>query len=273
MPWIVPAISAVGAVASALGNKRSTSQVVPDIYNAYGERNTPNTGAIGSRDAIFNALKGYQPGLTTATGNYASALTGAAQDPRLAASSDYAMKLLRGDYLQSPLVNEYATQAGNQIRAGAGDTRARVGAALARGGQGFSTGQVQALQTGDTAAAARAAELEAQIRGQNYQAERGNQMQAPGLVSGAVREPLNYMSMVPGAYLNPLTTQAGLTTTLLGSNLVKDQTLMQQPSLSDTLAAGANAGVNIYDLLKQLNLGGAAVGTKGSTVAGAVGKA
>lgn len=251
MSWAIVASAGAGLVGSLASSKKtSTTPIAPDVYNAYGEKNVSNTGAIASRDALFKALAGYQPELTTATGNYASALTDAATDPRLGASSDYAMRVLGGDYLTSPVVDRYAALAGNQIRSAGADTRARTGAALARGGMGFSTGMLQAAQTGDAAAAVEAARTEAGIKSQNYQAERANQMQAPSLISSAVAQPISYLSMVPGAYLNPLTAQAGLTSTLLGSNQIKDQTLMQNPSLSDSLAKGVGMASSIYDLFK-----------------------
>jgi len=59
---------------------------------------------------------------------------------------------------------------------------------------GLGTGVTQALQTGNTAAAAQAAQQEAGIKLQNYQAERQNQMQAPGIISSGITTPQPLLS-------------------------------------------------------------------------------
>lgn len=253
MSWLTVGTATAGLASSFLGSKRPTQQLAPNVYNPYGEVNTPATGAINSRNQIFNSLGADQPGLTTATGNYASALTSAASDPRLKATSDYSMGVLRGDYLNSPMVNDYANKAAAGITAAGADTRARMGAALARGGQGFSTGALQAAQTGDAAAAAEAERTRAGIKMQNYQSERQIQNQAPGQVQTAVGLPSQFLSGVAGAYLSPLQAEAGLTTQLLGGqNQIKDQTLMQSPSFSDKLAAGLKTGTALADIIGQI---------------------
>jgi len=253
MSWLTVGTTAAGLVSSYLGSKRPTQQLAPNVYNPYGELNTPATGAINSRNQIFNSLGAYQPGLTTATGNYASALTSAASDPALQATKNYSTGVLRGDYLSSPQVNNYADLAAAGIKASGADTRARMGAALARGGQGFSTGAVQAAQTGDAAAAAEAERTRAGIKMQNYQAERQIQNQAPGQIQSEVAQPSQFLSGVAGAYLNPLQAEAGLTTQLLGGqNQIKDQTLMQSPSFSDKLAAGLKTGTGLADIIGQI---------------------
>lgn len=248
-------ISAVAGLGSAyLGSKNKATAIPTDVYNAYGEKNTPNTGAITSRDNIFGRVNDqhFQSQATGFADQYRRALQGAAVDPRLGAVSDYGSAVLRGDYLQSPQVTNYANQAADGINAAGADNARRVGATFARGGQGFSTGMLQALQSARAAAAQKAATTRAGILMQGYQQERGLQQGASDIVSGAVAQPLNYLGQVNNAMYAPLQAQAGLTTQLLGSNQVREPTQVQEPTFADKLAGGVQTATGLYSLYKGL---------------------
>lgn len=239
------------AGASAYGTSQAGKMkgVNPDTTNAYGEINTPNSGAINSRNSIFNSMANLQPNINAATTNAANATSSAANNPAFGAITNYGTGVMRGDYLNSPTVNNYATQAANRIQAAGADTAARTQEAFGRQGMGLGTGVTQALQTGNTAAAAQAAQQEAGIKLQNYQAERQNQMQAPGIISSGITTPTALAQQVPGQLLNPLQQQAGITNSLLGNAQASQPTLVQQPNLANDLAQGLSSGASVYSAL------------------------
>lgn len=260
MPFpFVPVLSAIGGLASAFG-KTKTKDVAPDVYNAYGERNKPIQGAIEARDRLFRTINDPAFGSASqrATDDYVTALRNASSDPRLTAGSDYASSVLRGDYLDSPIVRDYADKAYESVMGAGADQAARTKASFDRAGLGFGTGLAQALQSTRTAAAQKAAAMRAGILAENYGRERGFQQQAPGMLQDAVAQPSRYLSGVTGALYQPLQLQAGLTTQLLGNNQVRDPMQVQQPGLTDRLAKGVSTGTSLYDLLSKIKLGGGA---------------
>lgn len=257
MSWAAVGVGAAGIVAGFVQNNNGpkNKSVPATVYNAYGEANQPIKGAITSRDNIFNAINGdaFQSGINGASNLYTSRLKAAAYDPRLSAISNYGSDVLAGRYLTSPVVTGYANQAADTINAAGADEAARSAALYTRGGQGFSTGMLQALQSARTAAAQKAATTRAGILSSNYQNERNMQQGATDIVSNSVNQPLNYLGQVTGAMYQPYQLQAGLTTQLLGQNQIHDPTLIQQPNAMSSIASGINTAAGLYSLYKGVN--------------------
>jgi hypothetical protein len=101
----------------------------------------------------------------------------------------------------------------------------------------FSTANQQAQAANMAAASARAGETNAATNFTNYQAERQRQSQAPAALQQATDARLNYLGSVPGAYINPLSQEAGLVSGLAtgGSVATPQSTLVKQPGVSDYL--------------------------------------
>ena len=247
-------IAAAGGLASSfLGSQNKAQNVTPNVYNMYGQANTPNTGAISSMGNIFGALNGG--GFSQAQGasqNYANSLISAASNPGIGSIYNYAQNELNGNNLQNPLVSQYAQQAyQGQVAQGANNA-ARQRASAARAGMGFSTANQQASDADMAAASASGSQQRSQILSQNEQFERGLQQQAPGLLSSAIGMPSSYLGQVNNALYAPYQSQAGITSTLTGGNPnVSQAQLLQQPNFSQQLAGGLNTGVGLYNLYNQ----------------------
>lgn len=262
---------AVAGIASSMYSSNQQKKpadkaaAAPDkVYNAYGELNSPITGAIQSRDYIFNQLNsGQTQGLLRGNADrYAGELRATADGPELGAIQDYGMSTLRGDYLNSPVVANYARRAGQSIISQDANQAARTKAGFSRAGMGFSTGMAQALQASRAAASTKAAGVEAGILTDNYQNERAIQGTAPSIIQGVQNQRLNYLGSVNDAYLQPLQAQASLTTGLLGNQTIKDPNIYQKPTFGDTLSNGLGTAAGLYSMYKSINPGTGAGGAK-----------
>lgn len=252
MSWVAVGSAVVGGVASYAG-QRGAKKVNPDQFNAYGEQNAPMTGAVESRNRIFDTInsEGFRGGVEGANADYVSFLRGAADNPNLNAIQDYASRSMRGDFLQNPIITGYADRAAAGINAGGADASSRLASLYARAGQGFSTGQIQAMQGGRTAAAAEAERTRAGILAQNLQSERALQQTAPALLQGVDQQRAGYLGSAAGAMYQPYQLQAGLTTSLLaGGNQIVRPEMQQQPGFSDYLAKGVGTAQSLFDLYK-----------------------
>jgi len=99
---------------------------------------------------------------------------------------------------------------------------------------GFSTGNQQAQEANTAAAAGQAQGQNAQIIGQNYMAERQNQMAAPGMLTGANNAQLSYLNQVPQALLGPQSQIADIVKGLSGgaTTATPSTAVWNQPGLA-----------------------------------------
>lgn len=272
MGWIAGVASLVGGLASAYGSSQSSKQtsLPATSLNAYGQFNTPNTGAITSMGNIFDALNNgtVNSSAVGSSQNYANALNSAATNPLLSQGSTYLSGELGGSDLSSPTVNNYANQAYNSIISQGQNQNARTQANFANNGLGFSTAMQQAQQAGNAATANTAATTRAGILSQNYQQERQLQQGAVGLSEGEVAQPATYLGQINNALYAPYNSQASLTTGLLGNNTNNPQnTYVQQPGLGNAIGSGVSSASGLYSLFNNINNnnGGGNAGSNGTT--------
>jgi len=273
MGWIAGAGALIGGLSSAYGalQKPSQQNLGANFYNAYGQQNTPNSGAITSMGNIFNSLNNgtVNSQATDASGNLVGALNAASDSPLNAASGQYLQNELQGGDLTSPLVNNYANQASNQIISQGANQNARTQANFANNGLGFSTAMQQAQQAGTAATANQAATTKAGILSQNYQQERNLQQGAVNLGESVTAQPSQYLSQINNALYAPYTSQAGLTTQLLGNQTNNPQnTYVQNPNLGNAIGSGVSSATGLYSLFKSMNQqqGGGSGGNDGLNV-------
>jgi hypothetical protein len=261
MGWFALGAAALSAgsgiySASQASKKPSATQVAPaDFYNAYGQKNTPNTGAVNSMNNIFGALNNsnLNNSAAGASGDYVSALQNAANGPQLAGANAYNSNVLSGQYLNSPQVKGYADQAYNSIIGQGANQDARTRANFANNGLGFSTGMQQSQQAGAAATANQASQARAGILSNNYQAERQLQQGAVGNAESLNAQTPNYLSQINSALYAPYTTQAALTTGLLGNSVNSPQgTYAQNPTGANALASGVSTATGMASLLQGL---------------------
>jgi hypothetical protein len=163
------------------------------------------------RSQIYSQLNQNQGAINQGTQAYAGGLKAAAADPGWATAAAEAGKTAGGGYLGgSPQLQGQLDANYNRALASSADQDARIRSQFARSGMSFSTANQQAQEANRAAAAAQAQGQNAQIIGQNYMAERQLQSQAPQQLASATGVPLSYLGAVPGAYMSPLQTQAGL---------------------------------------------------------------
>lgn len=266
------AVSAAAGVYSAheASKAASANRLPADVYNAYGEPNTPASGAITSRNNIFSGIntQGFQDASTGASQNYIQSLLHAANNPQLGQAQAYNSDVLGGKYLNSPQVKGYADQAYNSIIGQGANQDARIQAQFANNGLGFSTGMQQAQRANKAATAGQAATTRAGILSSNYQGERQLQQGAVGNELSLNSAAPSYLSQINGALFAPYSAQAGLTTQLLGNAVQSPQpTYIQNPTGADALAAGTSTATGLYSLLSGLKgkFGGGSTGnTTGS---------
>lgn len=269
MGWIAGIGSLVGGLASAYGasQKSSASSLPANFYNAYGQLNTPNTGAITSMNNIFDSLNNgtVNSQAVGASQNLANSLNSAASNPLNAQGSSMLSGELAGQDLTSPIVNNYANDAYNSIISQGQNQNARTQANYAANGLGFSTGMQQAQQANSAATSNQAATTKAGILSQNYQQERQLQQGAVGLAESEVAQPSTYLSQINNALYSPYTSQAGLTTGLLGSSTYSPQpTYVQNPSLGNAIGSGVSGASGLYSLFNSVAQNNG-LGTYGST--------
>lgn len=273
MGWIAGIGSVVGGLASAYGASQGSKQstLPASFYNAYGQLNTPNTGAISSMNNIFNSINGTGFGAQTqgASQDLVNSLRGAANSPQLGAANAYNSDVLSGKYLNSPQVTDYANKAYSSIIGQGANQNARTQANFANNGLGFSTGMQQAQQANGAATAGQAATTRAGILSSNYQNERQLQQGAVGNAESLVSQAPNYLSQINSALYAPYNSQAGLTTGLLGQQTNNPQpTYVQQPNIGNVIGQGTGTAAGLYQLfqnLQQKNGGGNPGNSTGGT--------
>lgn len=165
----------------------------------------------GQRSNIYSQLNQNQGNINQGTQAYTSGLKSAATNPGWATAAAEAGKTAGGSYLGgSPQLQGQLDANYNRALSASADQDARIRSQFARSGMSFSTANQQAQEANRAAAAGQAQGQNAQIIGQNYMAERQLQSQAPQQLATATGAPLSYLGAVPGAYMSPLQTQAGL---------------------------------------------------------------
>lgn len=267
--WGAALITTAGSIGGALISKSGQDTLPANNYNAYGEVNSPVTGAINSRDSIFNALNdpNFQAQVSGAQGNYLGALNSAANSPLLNSAKGYTSDVLSGNYLNSPIVKGYADQAYKGIISQGANQDARIQAGYANNGLGFSTGMQQAQQANKAATASSAAGTRAGILSSNYQQERQLQQGAVGNAETLNSATPSYLSQINSALYAPYQAQGGITTNLLGSPVQSPQpTYVQQPSGLDAAASGLSFGTglaSLYGKLQKSSGGGSSGNTSG----------
>lgn len=206
-----------------------------------------STGGHAPRADIFNYLSGQQPGLRQWASDFTGRLGSAAANPGFGSQAALARRTLEGAYLTPSSQMEQA-MATMRRRAGAdaADQVANLQSQYGRAGLGFSTANQQAAQAAQAASTARADELEAATRLQDYQTERGRQMMAGDLLQSAVSTPLEYLSKVPQAVTDPQARIAQIISGLAsgGQIATPDMAMIKKPGALDYLVqlVGAAAG-------------------------------
>lgn len=252
--WAAVAAIGAGMLSSYMDSKKKNTTVPNQVTTAYGE-NTPIQGAITSRDSVLNTLnsRAFNDRVGAAQDQYLSGLQTAATNPAWGQIGNYGQSVLRGDYLQSPVITKYANDAYNRIMAEAADNQTRMQTQFNRAGQGFSTGMAQALQAARTTAAAKAATVKSGILADNYGKERVLQQGASDILQSGIAGQSSAYGNAMNALYAPLQAQAGLTTQLLGNQSVTQPTLIAQPSFADKFASGVNTASGLYSLYNNMN--------------------
>ena len=182
---------------------------------------TDSTGAHTQRSRIFDYLSSTAPQTATDATAFADRSRVAANDPGFAEAQALARRTMAGEFLNgSPQLD--AALAGVRSRANAetADTATRIRGGFARNGMQFSTANQQAQQSNQAATTARSNEVEASARLQNYLSERALQAAAPGALAAAHSAPLNYLSGISSAGLDPLSKQAAIVAALAGGGQI-----------------------------------------------------
>lgn len=210
-------------------------EILPFVtYSPYGERNVQASGAMASRDRIFDYLSQVFP-QASATAQEASqmALAGA-RSPVFQQAQDLGTQFMRGDFLQDPLVARQADRAAAGVTGAAADATARSRAAAARAGQTFSSAQNQAAQSGQAKAAFDAESLRTDLLANYMQQARGQQLAGTQVAEQAVRSPIELASGASTAAFAPATAAAGVTTGLLaGGTQAMKPDYLQTPTYRD----------------------------------------
>src|SRR5579862_1391748 len=100
-PWGTVIGGVAGLSSSFLGGNKTPTGLPQNVYNMYGQMNTPNTGAITSMGNVFSSINGqpFQNNVNTATSNYTAGLNNAANNPGLASIYNFGQNTLNGNYL------------------------------------------------------------------------------------------------------------------------------------------------------------------------------
>lgn len=219
------------------------------------------SGAQPMREGIFNALPGMMIGATAAGQDAANAARrGAGQ---MGAVGQFGRDVMSGGYLKSPVLDRSleSTRAASDQAAAASQAEARaaqtaqqraVQSQFSRSGQTFGTAN-QLAQEGTTAAleaqldrteAGRQAQLaatEAQTQAENYARERGYQMQAPAIVSGAASKPVELLQAVPGMTYSGISPAVEVIRGLASGAPVVNPNTYYKPGAGDYVLQGLGA--------------------------------
>lgn len=184
-------------------------------FNPYGERNTPATGAIASRDNIFRYLSQVLPASMGASQEASTSALEASRSPVFQQAQDLGTQFMRGDFLQDPLITRQADRAAAGITGAAADATARGRAQATRAGQTFSSAQNQAAQSGQAKAAFDAESLRTNLLANYMQQARGQQLAGTQVAEQAVRSPIELASQASTVGMAPLAQASQITTGLL----------------------------------------------------------
>lgn len=211
----------------------------PTSIGKNGQPTFSATGAPQLRSSIFNYLN--IPGMANSGQNASKALSSAAANPTWGLTETNATKNAAGDYLAgSPQLDAELAQQRAAALQSAADTNARTRSNFGKNGMSFSTGNEQAQQAQTGAANAAANQNNALSYLQNYQTERANQNNAATQLQGAYAAPLNYLSNVGSAQLQPLQSAGNLLSGLSSGGQVfqTGQTGQYNPSLGSSILNG-----------------------------------
>lgn len=195
------------------------------------------------RTDIYGRLPGATGTATHFANMAANRAAQAAAHPGWASAADVAGRTARGEYLQgSPYLDAALRKAREATTQGLATQRARsladyagqaagVRSAYSRGGLAYSTASQQAEQAGKAALLARLGEAEAgalsdlgaqeaSLRAQNYEMERGRQMQAPQMLGAATQAPLEYLSGISQTHQAPISQEAQIVSGLSGGGQI-----------------------------------------------------
>lgn len=229
----------------------STKTNVPQWYDPLGpasigpkgQQTFTTTGAIPQRDQIFDYLGNATNQLQSNAQNINAMGATAASDPGFTAAADLARKNINGDYLNgSPQLDAALNATRTRTMADASDADSRLQQQYGRAGMGWSTANQQAQEGNRAAAAARAGETEAAVRGQNYATERANQNNGASQLSSALSTPMSYLSQANQNTLAPLAQAANIVQGLSGAGQVAtpNSLIMKTPGALDYLSSGAS---------------------------------
>jgi hypothetical protein len=219
------------------------------------------SGGAELRQGIFGALPGAMGRATQQAENaIGAAQRGAAE---MGAVGKFGRSVLRGDYMRNPTLDASlaASRRAGEVasRTAAADARANMAAQQAatrsqfgRAGQGFGTAN-QLAQEGTAAAMgaqinraesarlAQQAAIEAQAQAENVARERGFQMQAPGIVSGAATKPVELLQAVPGLTYAGVSPAVEIIRGLASGSPVVNPNTYYKPGVGDYMLQGAGA--------------------------------
>jgi len=186
-----------------------------------------------SRSNIYAQMGANQGAINKGTQAQVQALQSGAANPGWASAQSSAARTAAGGYLGgSPELTGQLNANYNRALSASADQNARIQDQYAKSGMSFSTGNQQAQQANTAAAAGQAQGQNAQIIGQNYGAERQLQAQSPQQLAAATGGQAALLGQVPGAYLNPLQQQAGITSGLSTGQIATPSTaIYNQPGL------------------------------------------
>jgi hypothetical protein len=190
------------------------------------------TGAIPIRSQIFDYVRGQLPQSAETGTEMNRQLKEAAQDPGYKAAADMARRSISGEYLKgSPQLDAIVANSRAAAQREAANAAAGLREQYARAGMSFGTPALQAMQSANAAASAKANADEAQLRYTNYEAERQRQLQAPQLLTAAQMAPVELLNKSAGTTAAALAPLANMITGLAGGGQVVKPDMTAKQSL------------------------------------------
>jgi hypothetical protein len=201
------------------------------------------------QQGLLNYTQGtLNPQLQQSGQQTAAGLESAASNPFWTQAQGNAAATAGGAQLNgSPELNKALTSNTEQALAGAANENARNTSTMEKNGMAPSVATGQANQANMAAAGAQAQNQNNQAFEQNYATERQNQINAPGQFAQAQATPLNYLSQVPTALMNPESAQGNLLSALASGGQVVDPNTLTSSSPSEmsnvlnTIGVGSSA--------------------------------
>lgn len=194
-------------------------------------KGSQRTGATDIRKDIFGYVRDNFYNSTGDVNAYQARAREAANDPSYAAAAQNVRDSIAGKYLNgNPQLDAIVASSRAAAQREAANAAAGLRDQYARAGLSFGTPALQAMQSAQAAATAKANADEAQLRYSNYQAERQNQLQAPQQLAAVQGLPLEYLTRSANA-ANALAPTANLLTGLSGGGQVIKPDMIAKPSL------------------------------------------